>query len=61
MKYLGLFFSLLVAASLLPAMTTDAEAKRLFEEAGVEDLNIKLIYNTSENHKAIATIKRYQE
>lgn len=34
----------------------DAEAKRLFEEAGVDDLNIKLIYNTSENHKAIATV-----
>jgi oligopeptide transport system substrate-binding protein len=34
----------------------DAEAKRLMEEAGVTDLDLKLIYNTSESHKQIATI-----
>ncbi len=34
----------------------DAEAKRLMEESGVTDLDIKLIYNTSESHKQIATI-----
>ena len=34
----------------------DAEAKRLFGESGVEDLTLKLIYNTSENHKQIATV-----
>jgi oligopeptide transport system substrate-binding protein len=34
----------------------DAEAKRLMEEAGVEDLSLKLIYNTSEQHKQIATV-----
>ncbi len=34
----------------------DAEAKKLLEEAGVKDLTLKLIYNTDENHKQIATI-----
>ena len=34
----------------------DAEAKRLFEESGVRDLTLKLIYNTSESHKQIATV-----
>ena len=34
----------------------DAEARRLFEEAGVRDLTLKLIYNTSESHKQIATV-----
>ncbi|RVT84446.1 peptide ABC transporter substrate-binding protein [Rhodobacteraceae bacterium CCMM004] len=34
----------------------DSEAKRLMEEAGVEDLELKLIYNTSESHKQIATV-----
>ena len=34
----------------------DAEAKRLFKESGVGDLTLKLIYNTSESHKQIATV-----
>ena len=34
----------------------DAEAKRLMKESGVEDLSLKLIYNTSESHKQIATV-----
>ena len=34
----------------------DAEAKRLFKESGVPDLTLKLIYNTSESHKQIATV-----
>ena len=34
----------------------DAEAKRLFAESGVKDLTLKLIYNTSESHKQIATV-----
>ena len=34
----------------------DAEAKRLMKEAGVADLTLRLIYNTSESHKQIATV-----
>ena len=34
----------------------DAEAKRLMEEAGVADLALRLIYNTSESHRQIATV-----
>ena len=34
----------------------DAEARRLFEESGVRDLTLKLIYNTSESHRQIATV-----
>ncbi|EKE43565.1 hypothetical protein OCGS_2297 [Oceaniovalibus guishaninsula JLT2003] len=34
----------------------DAKAKELLEEAGVEDLDLKLIYNTDESHKQIATV-----
>ena len=34
----------------------DAEAKRLFGESGVGDLTLRLIYNTSESHKQIATV-----
>ena len=34
----------------------DAEAKRLMDEAGVKDLTLKLIYNTSESHRQIATV-----
>ena len=34
----------------------DAEARRLFAESGVRDLTLKLIYNTSESHKQIATV-----
>ena len=34
----------------------DAEAKRLMAEAGAGDLVLRLIYNTSESHKQIATV-----
>ena len=34
----------------------DEQAKALMEEAGVEDLELDLIYNTSESHKQIATV-----
>ena len=34
----------------------DAEAKRLFAESGVGDLTLKLIYNTTESHRQIATV-----
>ena len=34
----------------------DAEAKRLFGESGVGDLTLRLIYNTAESHKQIATV-----
>ncbi|WP_112321636.1 peptide ABC transporter substrate-binding protein [Oceanibium sediminis] len=34
----------------------DAKAKELMAEAGVDALKLKLIYNTSESHKQIATV-----
>ena len=34
----------------------DAEARRLMEESGAGDLTLKLIYNTSESHRQIATV-----
>ena len=34
----------------------DAEAKRLIAEAGADGLVVRLIYNTSEGHKQIATV-----
>ncbi|KIT16320.1 peptide ABC transporter substrate-binding protein [Jannaschia aquimarina] len=34
----------------------DAEAQRLWEEAGSPDLELRLIYNTSDNHRQIATV-----
>lgn len=34
----------------------DAEARRLMEEAGVEDLQLNLIYNTDEAHRQLATV-----
>ena len=34
----------------------DAQARRLVEEAGIEGLKLRLIYNTSESHKQIATV-----
>ena len=34
----------------------DAQAVRLMSDAGVEDLKLRLIYNTSESHKQIATV-----
>ena len=34
----------------------DAEAARLMSDAGVDNLKLRLIYNTSESHKQIATV-----
>ena len=34
----------------------DEEARRLMEASGIEDLTLRLIYNTSESHKQIATV-----
>jgi oligopeptide transport system substrate-binding protein len=34
----------------------DAEAQRLWEEAGSPDLDLRLIYNTSDQHRQIATV-----
>ncbi|TFL19385.1 peptide ABC transporter substrate-binding protein [Jannaschia formosa] len=34
----------------------DAEAQRLWEEAGSPDLDLRLIYNTSDEHRQIATV-----
>ena len=34
----------------------DAEAQRLWEEAGSPDLSLDLIYNTSDSHRQIATV-----
>ncbi len=45
-----------IAYAKLSQRERDAEAKRLFKESGVPDLNLKLIYNTSESHKQIATV-----
>ena len=45
-----------IAYARLSQRERDAEAKRLFEESGVRDLTLKLIYNTSESHKQIATV-----
>ena len=45
-----------IAYAKLSQRERDAEAKRLFEESGVRDLTLKLIYNTSESHKQIATV-----
>lgn len=39
-----------------PQAERDAKAKALMEEAGVSDLSLKLIYNTSEAHKQIANV-----
>ena len=45
-----------IAYGMLSQSERDAEAKRLMEAAGVENLTFKLIYNTSESHKQIATV-----
>ena len=45
-----------IAYGSLSQAERDAEAKWLMEVAGVEDLTLKLIYNTSESHKQIATV-----
>ena len=45
-----------IAYGRLSQAERDAEAKRLIGEAGVEDLTLRLIYNTSESHRQIATV-----
>ena len=45
-----------IAYAKLTQAERDAEAKGLFAESGVKDLTLKLIYNTSESHKQIATV-----
>ena len=45
-----------IAYGKLSQAERDAEATKLMAEAGVEDLTLKLIYNTSESHKQIATV-----
>ena len=45
-----------IAYGKLDQAERDAEAKRLIDEAGVKDLTLRLIYNTSESHKQIATV-----
>ena len=45
-----------IAYGKLDQAERDAEAKRLIDEAGVGDLTLRLIYNTSESHKQIATV-----
>ena len=45
-----------IAYGMLSQAERDAEAKRLMAASGVEDLTFKLIYNTSESHKQIATV-----
>ena len=45
-----------IAYGKLAQAERDAEAKRLIGEAGVKDLTLRLIYNTSESHKQIATV-----
>ena len=45
-----------IAYGMLSQAERDAEATKLMGEAGVGDLSLKLIYNTSESHKQIATV-----
>ena len=45
-----------IAYGKLSQAERDAESMRLMGEAGIEDLTLKLIYNTSESHKQIATV-----
>ena len=45
-----------IAYGMLSQAERDAEATKLMSEAGVGDLSLKLIYNTSESHKQIATV-----
>ena len=45
-----------IAYGQLSQAERDAEAKRLMAESGAEGLTLKLIYNTSESHKQIATV-----
>ena len=45
-----------IAYGALSQAERDAEARRLMDASGVEGLTLKLIYNTSEQHKQIATV-----
>ena len=45
-----------IAYGRLDQTERDVAARRLMEESGVKDLTLKLIYNTSESHKQIATV-----
>ena len=45
-----------IAYGKLSQAERDAEAMKLMADAGVEDLTLELIYNTSESHKQIATV-----
>ena len=45
-----------IAYGQLTQAERDAEAKRLMAESGADGLTLKLIYNTSEAHKQIATV-----
>ena len=45
-----------IAYGALSQAERDAEARRLMDASGVEDLTLKLIYNTSEQHKQVATV-----
>ena len=45
-----------IAHGRLSQTERDVEAKKLMQEAGVDDLTLRLIYNTSESHKQIATV-----
>ncbi|MEM9796361.1 MAG: peptide ABC transporter substrate-binding protein [Pseudomonadota bacterium] len=45
-----------MAAAEMTQAERDAEAQRLWEEAGSPDLDLRLIYNTSDNHRQIATV-----
>ena len=45
-----------IAYGSLSQAERDAEAMKLMDEAGVGDLTLTLIYNTSESHKQIATV-----
>ena len=45
-----------IAYAKLSQRERDAEARRLFRESGAGGLTLKLIYNTSESHKQIATV-----
>ena len=45
-----------IAYATLDQAERDDEAERLMAASGIEDLTLKLIYNTSESHKQIATV-----
>ena len=45
-----------IAYALLDQAERDDEARRLMAASGIEDLTLRLIYNTSESHKQIATV-----